>query len=205
MKLVIHEDGGKQSNPKEYSKEAILSGNSSILNLDKDHSKLFIGGLPATFNEQADIVGQSLEGRVEDLMLGNTLIGLWNFVDSSGYNNGSVERYSQIFIRICLSFLRYENNINKIIYFTYRNSLTVIPSTSGYRMNGEGFVILESKYYEMKQKSSILLNIKTKSTDGLLFLAFKNNNFMSIELEGGYIVYRVSIYYTVNMSTIIYV
>jgi laminin alpha 3/5 len=100
VKLVIHEDVGIRSNPKEYLKEAILSGNSSILNLDKDHSKLFIGGLPATFNEQSDIVGQSLEGRVEDLMLGNTFVGLWNFVDSSGVNNGSIERYSQIIIFI---------------------------------------------------------------------------------------------------------
>lgn len=60
-------------------------------------------------------------------------------------------------------------------------------------MNGEGFVVLESNFYEMKHKSSILLKIKTTSTDGLLFLAFKNNNFMSIELESGNIVYRVRI------------
>jgi len=60
-------------------------------------------------------------------------------------------------------------------------------------MNGEGFVVLESLYYQMKSKSSILLSIKTTSTDGLIFLAFKDNTFMSIELEGGSIVYRVSI------------
>lgn len=95
MKLIIHEDVGKGSNTEEkpYTKETILSGDSSILNLDKDHSKLFIGGLPAMFHAQDNIIEQSLEGRVEDLMLGNTFVGLWNFVDSSGANNGSVERY----------------------------------------------------------------------------------------------------------------
>lgn len=95
MKLVVHEDLGKGSNSKEiiYAKETILPGNSSILNLDKDQSKLFIGGLPATFQAQNDIVDQSLEGRVEDLMLGNVNVGLWNFVDSSGVNGGSIERY----------------------------------------------------------------------------------------------------------------
>lgn len=94
VKLIIHEDLGKGSNSKEitYAKEQILSGNSSILNLDKDHSKLYVGGLPATFQAQTGIVELSLEGRVEDLMLGNTFVGLWNFVDSSGVNNGSVER-----------------------------------------------------------------------------------------------------------------
>lgn len=95
MKLIIHEDVGKGSNSEEkpYSKEIVLSGNSSILNLDKDHSKLFLGGLPSTFHAQDNIVEQSLEGQVEELMLGNTFIGLWNFVDSSGANNGSIERY----------------------------------------------------------------------------------------------------------------
>lgn len=66
-------------------------------------------------------------------------------------------------------------------------------SISGFRMNGEGFVVLESRFYQMKSKSSILLSIKTISTDGLIFLAFKDKTFLSIELEGGSIVYRVSI------------
>lgn len=94
VKLIIYEDVGKGSSSEEkpYGKEIILSGNSSILNLDKDHSKLFLGGLPATFQAQDNIVEQSIEGRVEDLMLGSTFIGLWNFVEVSGTNNGSIER-----------------------------------------------------------------------------------------------------------------
>jgi len=95
VKLVVYEDEGKGSNYNvtTHSKETILPGKSSSLNLDKDHSKLFVGGLPATFQAQNDIVDQSLEGRVEDLMIGNTFVGLWNFVDSSGVNSGSIERY----------------------------------------------------------------------------------------------------------------
>lgn len=68
-------------------------------------------------------------------------------------------------------------------------------SSSGLRMNGEGYVVIESLYYQLKSKSSILLSIKTTSTDGLIFLAFKDNTFMSIELEAGSIVFRVSISY----------
>eukprot|EP00102_Acyrthosiphon_pisum_P016424 XP_008187385.2 PREDICTED: laminin subunit alpha [Acyrthosiphon pisum] len=166
VKLVVHDDVGKGSisNVTTYSKETILPGNSSSLNLDKDHSKLFVGGLPATFQAQNDIVDQSLEGRVEDLMLGNTFVGLWNFVDSSGVNSGSIER-------------------NKFMN----------TSSSGIRMNGEGYVVIESLSYQLKSKSSILLSIKTTSTDGLIFLAFKDNTFMSIELEGGNIVFRLNL------------
>lgn len=91
VKLIVHEDVG---NSKEFSyeNEIILSGNSSILNLDKDHSKLFIGGLPDKFIAQQGIVDQSIEGQVEELMLGDTFIGFWNSVDSSGAKNGSDER-----------------------------------------------------------------------------------------------------------------
>lgn len=78
------------------------------------------------------------------------------------------------------------------VLFPRRNKLTSVSNISGFRMNGEGFVVLESRFYQMKSKSSILLSIKTISTDGLIFLAFKDNTFMSIELEGGSIVYRVS-------------
>lgn len=115
MKLIIYEDVGKGSSfeEKPYAKETILTGNSSILNLDKDHSKLFLGGLPATFQAQKNIVEQSLEGRVEDLMLGNTFVGLWNFVESSGLNNGSIERYKRVSIDVCV---RRRTKINEYLF-----------------------------------------------------------------------------------------
>lgn len=60
-------------------------------------------------------------------------------------------------------------------------------------MNGNGEVVLESKFYSITSKTSIILYIKTTAIDGLIFLAFKDNTFMSIELERGKIVYRVNI------------
>lgn len=90
--MDIHEDVGKDSDFKVYSEQAILSGNFSVLNLDKDHSRLFVGGLHPSFEAQQGIEEVSLDGSVEDLMLGNSVIGLWDFVYSSGENNGSVKR-----------------------------------------------------------------------------------------------------------------
>lgn len=85
------------------------------------------------------------------------------------------------------------NENNQLFVFTYRNKFTNLPSSSGYRMNGEGFVVLESRSYPMIPRFTILLSIKTTSTHGLIFLAFKSNTFISIELQDGSIVYRVSI------------
>ncbi|XP_050541070.1 laminin subunit alpha [Daktulosphaira vitifoliae] len=167
VKLTVHEDLGKDANSEtlSYTKETILPGNSSIMNLDKDHSKLFLGGLPFSFQSQPGIVELSLEGRVEELMLGSTHIGLWNFVDSLGVNDGSVER----------------------------DQLINATNPSGYRMNGEGFIVLNSAPYKMNERSSIVLSIKTTSADGLIFLAFKNNHYMSIEMENGNIVSKLNL------------
>lgn len=90
--MDIVEDVGRDSEFKVYSVQTILPGNFSVLNLDKDHSRLFIGGLHPTFEAQQGIKEVSLDGTVEDLMLGNSVIGLWDFVYSSGENNGSVKR-----------------------------------------------------------------------------------------------------------------
>lgn len=94
MKLDVHEEVGKGSDSREavFTAETILPGNFSVLNLDRNHSKLFVGGLQPTFGAQEGIVEVSLEGQVEDLMLGSTLVGLWDFIYSSGENSGSIER-----------------------------------------------------------------------------------------------------------------
>lgn len=92
VKLDIHEDVGKGSDFKVYSVQTILTGNFSALNLDKDISKLYIGGLPSRFEAPQGIVEVSLDGRVEDLMLGNLPVGLWNFANASGENTGSIRR-----------------------------------------------------------------------------------------------------------------
>lgn len=95
VRLTVYEDTGIGSSTQEerYMNETILPGNSFILNLDKDRSKLFVGGLPPGFDAHGDIVDHSLEGQVEDLKLGNVPVGLWNFVNSTGENSGAIERY----------------------------------------------------------------------------------------------------------------
>lgn len=100
VKLTVSEDekgANPNGQPLSYSKESILSEDSYIFNLNKDDSKLFVGGLPSTFQAQKGISELSLEGQVEDLMIGTTPIGLWNYVDSVGVE-GATERYSVTFI-----------------------------------------------------------------------------------------------------------
>lgn len=60
-------------------------------------------------------------------------------------------------------------------------------------MMGEGYFTINSTEF-IKINTYIYFYIKTTSPSGLIFLIVNENtnNFMSIELENGYIVYKVS-------------
>lgn len=73
--------------------EQQLSGPLMIFNLEKDKSKIFVGGFPSKYAMQNDVRDfNAFQGEVEDVVVGNTPVSLWNFVDGFNNNNGSVER-----------------------------------------------------------------------------------------------------------------
>ncbi len=71
-----------------------------MLNLDKDFSKLFVGGVPPSFEVHSTIQNPTFEGHVEELTIDGIPIGLWNFaalhhaadVQPSKVINGTKER-----------------------------------------------------------------------------------------------------------------
>lgn len=94
VKFTIREDVGvHETKIKDTTKEEVLPGKSVLLNLDKDYSKIFVGGYPATFDIQPQVKYSSFEGRMEELVIGDERVSLWNFVDASNINKGSQERY----------------------------------------------------------------------------------------------------------------
>lgn len=90
-KLSIREEFvGGQENIETVEKP--LTGPYTIFNLDKDKSKLFVGSFPVNYEMQKDIDVNSFEGEIEDLVIGNTPVSLWNFVDGYENNHGAKER-----------------------------------------------------------------------------------------------------------------
>lgn len=65
-----------------HSKEADLPGHHTIFNLDKEKSKLYVGGVPSDAKLQG-ISFPAFEGQIEELMIGDTPVGLWNFVSAN--------------------------------------------------------------------------------------------------------------------------
>lgn len=66
-------------------------------------------------------------------------------------------------------------------------------NNTSFQMMGEGYFTINSTEF-VKINTYIYFNIKTTSPSGLIFLIVNENtnNFMSVELENGNIVYKVS-------------
>lgn len=156
----------KEAGAEEVStKEAVLSGTYSVFNLDQDLSKLFIGGYPSTAKIQSiDVQFASFQGEVEEIMIGDTPAGLWNFVDAANVY-GAVER----------------------------DKLKNLQQSTGYRYEGEGYTIMDRKPYRFRDRVDVHLRFKSASEHGLLFLAGKGREFMSIELVQGKVLFRYNL------------
>lgn len=164
VKLTIREEleDGKD---RPHEVEHTLLGEHNVFDLDRENTKVFVGGYPPDFNAQTGLKYSSFEGQIEDVKIGDQEVGLWNFIDGQDNNHGAQER-------------------DRLI-------ASNIPPTA-YRFSGHGYVILDSTPYTFKQRSSIQFRFKTDpdTTDGLLFYAGKNRHFISVEMQNGGIYFR---------------
>jgi laminin alpha 3/5 len=71
--------------------EMVLPGIYSIFNVDQELSKLYVGGFPVYFGIQPEIKYQAFEGQIEELVIGDTPVSLWNFVSAEN-TAGAIER-----------------------------------------------------------------------------------------------------------------
>lgn len=78
MKLSIRESLDNGSADYVHSKDAVLPGQHTIFNLDRQKSKLYVGGAPSDAKLQS-VSFPAFEGQIEELMIGDTPVGLWNF------------------------------------------------------------------------------------------------------------------------------
>lgn len=80
---IVEQVSPNSSIIRSYSSSGTVTGFSSVLNLDKDHSKFFVGGLPANFEAPEAIRKATFSGDVEELTVDGAPVGLWNFVSIS--------------------------------------------------------------------------------------------------------------------------
>ncbi|XP_063394216.1 laminin subunit alpha [Cydia fagiglandana] len=153
------EDGTEQS----HSKEVILPGQHTIFNLDRQKSKLYVGGVPSNSKLQG-VSYPAFEGQIEELMLGDTPVGLWNF-EAAQKLKGARQR-------------------DKLI--------TSQSGPQEYRFNGRAHVTMPVQSHD-PQKNHVLLFFRTYARNGLIFLAGDDRNFFSIQMQDGKVYLQVSL------------
>lgn len=148
-----------------HEKKESLLGEKANFRLD-ENSRLFVGGHSDSDFPMPDIIkSTSFEGEVEGLKIGDSEVGLWNFVDAENNYLGAFER---------------DRLVAKDAKYT------------GYRFGGNGYVVLDAKPFNFKQRSHIKFNFKAgrDSSNGLLFFIGHENHYISLELRDGNIVFQ---------------
>ncbi|KAK4877517.1 hypothetical protein RN001_010023 [Aquatica leii] len=164
-KLTVREQVGPEVQLHVASDE--LLGSNTIFNLDRNQSKLFVGGYPPQFPIQEQVKQNSFDGEIEDFVIGETPISLWNFVEGNENNHGAKQR----------------------------DQLLDLQPSTGFRFNGYGYAIIDARSYSLRTRSDVQLSFKTFAPTGLIFLVFgsKGKTFLSLELRDGRIIYQYNL------------
>ncbi|KAJ8738019.1 hypothetical protein PYW08_000614 [Mythimna loreyi] len=164
VKLSIREPLDNGSADYVHSKEAVLPGQHTIFNLDKQKSKLYVGGTPSNANLQS-VIYPAFVGQIEELMIGDTPVGLWNFVSAQKLK-GARQR-------------------DKL--------LTRHTGLMEYRFNGRSHVTMPAEEYQTPEMNQVLLFFRTYAPDGLLYLVGEGAYFFSIQMQDGKVYLQVSL------------
>ncbi|XP_049703370.2 laminin subunit alpha [Helicoverpa armigera] len=164
VKLSIRENLDNGSADYVHSKEAVLPGQHTIFNLDRQKSKLYVGGAPSDAKLQS-VSFPAFEGQIEELMIGDTPVGLWNFASAENLKGAR-----------------------------QRDKLISNPTgPQEYRFNGRAHVTMPGRRYLTPQKNQVLLFFRTYAPDGLIYLVGEGASFFSIQMQNGKVFLQVSL------------
>ncbi|KAJ8736784.1 hypothetical protein PYW07_000055 [Mythimna separata] len=164
VKLSIREPLDNGSADYVHSKEAVLPGQHTIFNLDKDKSKLYVGGAPSDAKLQS-VIYPAFVGQIEELMIGDTPVGLWNFASAQKLK-GARQR-------------------DKL--------LPRHTGPMEYRFNGRSHVTMPAEEYQTPEMNQVLLFFRTYAPDGLIYLVGEGASFFSIQMQDGKVYLQVSL------------
>ena len=159
----------------------VVPGFNSVLNLDEKHSKFYIGGLPDGYHPLGKLEQTTFSGQFEDLTINGEQVGLWNFVNivmpqglsTTGAVTGAVER----------------------------NRLRMSKNSTTCRLNGvDSYLKLPASTHSDPGETNIVMRFRTTAQDGLLFLIFRDQHFVVLEMRNGYIYFRVRSSITLSSS-----
>ena len=138
-------------------------GTFTVLELDQDSSRFYVGGVPSTANLPPGVSYIFYEGIMEEVVFDERPMGLWNFVDGENNYFGALER----------------NKLTRVI-------------SNGYRFDGQGYVTLSAKAigFRPNKEGDLILKFKTFAENGLILYMGKARDFISLELRDGRVFFQ---------------
>uniref|UniRef100_A0A8R1I6V3 Laminin-like protein epi-1 n=2 Tax=Caenorhabditis japonica TaxID=281687 RepID=A0A8R1I6V3_CAEJA len=140
------------------TKSGVADGNKSVLNLNQQISKLYVGGIPRSAAISKDLYNREFIGDVEQLKLHGEPIGLWN-----SRKNGS----------------------SNVTGSPKKPKITDNAEELSISLDGEGYTSYKPSHWNPRKATKISLSFLTFSPHGLLFFVGKDRDFMSLELSDG--------------------
>ena len=136
--------------------EGSALGPTSVFNLDNHFSAIFIGGIPDYVKVQDEIHNRRFTGSIEEAMLGDIPLGLWNYIE--------------------------QENVYGI---KERDSLVNLAPPDVFWFDGHGYIILPRHRLNFTSYNYVQMKFKTFAKEGLLFLIGYDTEFFALELREG--------------------
>lgn len=146
-----------------------LQGTFTVFNLDRLNSKLYLGGIPKNIELQDKIENVDFDGEIQQVTLGETKLGLWNFVNGKNNNRGIYKKEAAF------------KNLNNL------------SENSAVKFNGKAYAQLDGTGFDLRRETDLFMQFKTLSSEGLLFLVIGELKYLSVELEQGKLVVKIDL------------
>jgi laminin alpha 3/5 len=159
VRFIIAEED-RRGQVEETVKEDYLQGSKSLFNVDRNSSKLYIGGLPPGV-VRSPVRYSTYRGSIEDLVIGDEKVGLWNFKDAQ--------------------------NVAPALE---RDKFIDLHAETGLRFQGNGYAILDRTQFPLRERSAIGFQFKTRAKNGLIFLVGRGKKYMAIYMADGNVVFQ---------------
>ena len=159
VKLIV------KTNDKETENSKLTEGTSSLLNLDPQISRIFIGGISQQVKVSSSIVNHYFMGNISNLIFDNEPMGLWNLKHSSNVYGGAP------FDRSTTNSLRFNGNsyviLRKTETMNFKENLYVSFVFKTFVKNGLLFLVGEpalNEYLSVEiYKGSVVLRYELGS------------------------------------------
>jgi len=149
---------------------AHLGGTFTVFNLDRLNSKLYLGGIPKNIELQDKIENVDFDGEIQQVVFGETKLGLWNFVSGKNNNKGIFKKEA-----------------------AFKNSV-VNTESNEIKFNGKAYAQIDSTSLgDIKRETNLLLQFRTLSNEGLIFLVGGERKYLAIEIGQGRLLVKIDL------------